>query len=184
MPMTNPTTTTTTPTIDRTADGVVPALLDLVRTLAPTADPATLRPKVHALASTVRAALGGVASLVDLLDAVVTATAGPPVEPVRPEPWAALLSLDLDAFAATGVGLRVALPHRGETIWLTGSAATAHHLAVEQSAWPRLVKGLDWMRSEAERGGFPTAERSVGRFVEGLGGMVVGWVPAPAGSGG
>ncbi len=175
MPMTNP---TTTPTIARTADAVVPALLDLLRAISPGAHADTIRPALHALAATVRAALDAGASPADLLEAVIAATA--PAPPSPPPPWESLLPLALDAFAATGAGLQVALPHLGETIWLTGSAATPGRLAVERSAWPRLVKGLDWMGSEAERGGLPAAERTVGRLVETLGGRVVDWMPAPA----
>ena len=179
MPMTTPTTMTTE---NGTAEAIHLPLLDLLRTRAPTADPAVIRPALHTLAVSVKAALDAGASPADLLEAVIAATA-PPVEPIPSTPWASLLPLALDAFAATGAGLHVALPHLGETIWLTGSAATARRIAVERSAWPRLIKGLDWMAAEAERGGLP---RTVGGFIEGLegGGRIIGWMPAPTGSGG
>ncbi len=157
-------------------------LLSLLRAISPGAHADTIQPALHTLAVTVKAALDAGASPADLLEAVIAATAPapPPAPPSPPPPWASLLPLALDAFAATGAGLQVALPHLGETIWLTGSAATPGRLAVERSAWPRLVKGLDWMGSEAERGGLPAAERTVGRFIEVLGGRVVDWMPAPA----
>jgi hypothetical protein len=138
---------------------ITPALLSLLRAVSRGAHADTIRPALHTLPFTVKGALAGGASLLDLPEVATWATT-PAAEAVPTKPWESLLPLALDAFAATGAGLQVAFPHLGETIWLTGSTYTAHRLAVEGSAWRRLVKGLGWMEAEARRGGLPVAERT------------------------
>ena len=76
--------TSPTPTIDRTAEAVS-ALLVLCRALSPTVHTDTIRPALHTLAVTVARALDGGATLRDLLDAVIRATAPAPPDP--PPPW-------------------------------------------------------------------------------------------------
>jgi hypothetical protein len=149
-------------------------VLGLVERLAPTADRPGFRTRLHVAAQTLQRALDAGASIHEVLNHLITATA-PPIEPPPYEPWAPILSMTFDEFAESGVGLHVVLPKLGEGIWLVGDEVTQTRVVEATRLWNRYVKLPGWMTEEADRLRLPTAERTVGRFIAALDGVVIGW---------
>jgi hypothetical protein len=164
---------TRTTTSTGTAEAIHPALVDLLRTLAPTADLATIRSTLHTLASTAKAALTRGASAIDLLDAVITDTAPPPPGP--PQPWERYLDLSLDAFRASGVCLIVRVPALDITHYLVGNEADRVPLAERERLFHYQVKTPEIV---AEVSGLTLADSStLGSLIEALGGRLTGAIP-------
>jgi hypothetical protein len=171
--------TVKTPTLTPTAPTTAAAeaaqiVLGLVERVAPTADRPGFRADLHAAAQALQRAFGAGASMDAVLAHLIMATA-PPVEAPPFEPWKLVLGLSFDEFAESGVGLHVRLPALGEGIWLASDAVTQAAVVRETRLWDRYVKRLPWMIEEADRLRLPTAERTVGRFIAALDGVVIGW---------
>jgi hypothetical protein len=157
-----------------TAAEAAHALQQLLERVVPVDDRPAVRASLHTAAQTLLGTLHGGASAVDVLTRLVAATAPPaPLPPF--EPWKLVLGLSFDEFAQAGAGLHVALPKLAEAIWLTSDEAIQAALVQETRLWHRFIKDIGWMRVEADQLKLPKDQRTVGRFIEALGGRVIGW---------
>jgi hypothetical protein len=157
------------------------ALLDGLEALAPTVRPSEVHRHVHRAATALQAALAEGATLPEILDAMILATAPAAPEAPPAPPWAPLLTLSLPAFAETGAALAITFPALGHEaqVWWTGSAATGRAVARERRIEPRRVWDLARLGQEARQAGLDESA-TVAHLVEALGGEVRGWRPSAA----
>ena len=115
-----------------------------------------------------------------VLDQLLDLTA-PPVEAPPYEPWRSLLSMTVDEFAESGAAVHVMLPKLAEGIWLVSDQRTQAAVVEATRLWDRFIKLPRWMIEEAVRLTLPADQRTVGAFIEAIGGRVIGWrAPDPS----
>jgi len=135
------------------------ALLNLVRTLAPSMDQAVLRAALHAAANAAKAAAADGISTVELLFAILEMTAPPPLPGVPVQPWVEYLPMPLDEFSAAGVTLELFLRPMQLTLWLGELAAPAWATGTGQ------IWDTRRMKAELAAAKVAEAEWTVGRLI-------------------
>jgi hypothetical protein len=158
------------------------ALLEAAQGLAPSVSSSEIHPVVHRAAQALQAALAEGATLPEILDALIRATAPAAPEAPPAPPWAGLLRLSLDAFAVTGTALAVSFPTFGfeAQVWWSGSAATGRAVARERRLEPSRVWDLTRMQQEARQAGLDAETATVEQVIDALGGQVRAWRPRAA----
>jgi hypothetical protein len=147
------------------------------KALAPTVPPSEVHRHVHRAATTLQEALIEGATLPEILDAMILATAPAAPEAPPAPPWAHLLGLSLPAFAETGAALGIRFPALGVSTWWTGPEAQARRVAAERRLSVREVWQRDRLQQEARRAGLDAETVTVARLIGALGGEVRGWRP-------